>query len=100
VRTGKSESFNVKEVSFQEAVDIADEDFGDALDSFDLGAPKASAPTANASKTPMLMADVMSTPGSNKNAAPATSTAPASEPAPARKGGLWSRLFGWLFRSS
>lgn len=90
----RNDQFDVKEVSFQEGVDVADEDFGDALDSFDLGSTQAAAKPATGNKTPQLMADVMATP------APAAAKPPAAPPMEVRvqQRSLFSRLFGWMFR--
>ena len=92
VRRDGKHNFNVKEVTFQESVDVADEDFEDALDSFDLGAPAPTASSPAASKTPQLMADVMAMPAPAAASKPA---APAPQPTPNRS--LLSRLFSWLF---
>ncbi len=95
MKAKRNDRFDVKEVSFQEGVDVADEDFGDALDSFDLGSTQATAKPAAGNQTPQLMADVMATP------APSAAKQPAPPPLEVRveQRSLISRLFGWMFRS-
>ena len=94
MKAKRNDRFDVKEVSFQEGVEVADEDFGDALDSFDLGSAQAAAKAPATNKTPQLMADVMASP------APTAAKQPAAPPLEVRvqQRSLFSRLFGWMFR--
>jgi hypothetical protein len=93
--------FSIQEVSFHEKVEIADEEFGDALDSLELG--DAAGATAAAARseggTPALMAQ----PGAPAAASPPAAVAEATSvpearlvsPAPGKPGFL-QRLLGWL----
>lgn len=81
-------SFAVHEVTFQEQVDVADENYGDALDTFDLGADEQTRP----SRTPHLMAQTDADAQTGPTATPAEAAMPAATTRP----GLLARLFGWL----
>ncbi|MEZ5966320.1 MAG: hypothetical protein R3F56_20970 [Planctomycetota bacterium] len=83
-----NDDFAVREVTFHEQVDIADEDYGDALDSFDLDGD-ARPPSA----TPALMAAEPSNTDEDQSSAQDGST---QHMAQAPRQGFFARLFGWL----
>lgn len=83
------DKFTVREISFQESVEVAAEDYGDALDSFDPSDTAGSSP----SKTPDLMAAPAPTPPTSSQTSSATMRElPAATPRP----GMVQRLIAWL----
>jgi len=91
------QGFTTEEAEFQEDR-AADAGYGTALDSLDLGDEERVSPAAPApaSRTPALMADAAAEPRQPRRAPSAPS---AQDQAPARRPGLFARLFGWLFGS-
>lgn len=79
--TLQNDSFAVREVTFQEQVDIADEDYGDALDSLDLDG--SARPDSGAAHRP---------PDSTEDTH--IDSMPRAESTPRR--GVFARLFGWI----